>query len=90
MTEKGRRKQILSVLADKPFASVRELIDVLNVSPATIRRDLDKLHEAGEARKVFGGIAQLGYAARTYALPFGENSDLAVDAKAAICLLYTF
>ena len=80
-----RRRQIISLLADKPFASVRELIDVLNVSAATIRRDLDKLHEAGEARKVFGGIASLNVvAARTYALPFGQNSDLAVEAKNAI------
>ncbi|MCQ8279059.1 DeoR/GlpR family DNA-binding transcription regulator [Acetobacteraceae bacterium KSS8] len=84
MTEQGRRKRILGVLADRPFASVRDLVALLDVSPATVRRDLDKLHEAGEARKVFGGIALLGGAARTHALPFGENSDLAVDAKAAI------
>ena len=78
----------MSVLADRPFASVKDLIDVLNVSAATIRRDLEKLHEAGEARKVFGGIASLSLAvARTYALPFGQNSDLAVDAKNAIAAL---
>lgn len=84
MTEHGRRQQIMSVLERKPFASVKELTDVLDVSAATIRRDLDKLHEAGEARKVYGGIASLSIAARTYALPFGDNNDLAVEAKNAI------
>lgn len=84
MTEGERQQRILSALEDHPFVTVRDLTDVLNVSPATIRRDIDKLHDAGEARKVFGGIASLAPASRVSALPFNESSDLAVDAKRAI------
>ena len=85
MQEAERHRQIISMLASRPFATVRELIDMLNVSPATVRRDIEKLHEAGEARKVFGGVASLE-AARIHALPFDESSDLAVDAKRAIAI----
>jgi DeoR family transcriptional regulator, ulaG and ulaABCDEF operon transcriptional repressor len=84
MTEGERHQRILSTLEDRPFVTVRDLTDVLKVSPATIRRDIDKLHEAGAARKVFGGIATLAQTLRTSALPFAESSDLAVDAKRAI------
>ena len=85
MAEAERHRQIVKMLASRPFATVRELIEVLSVSPATVRRDIEKLHEAGEARKVFGGVASLE-AARLYALSFDQSSDLAVDAKRAIAL----
>src|SRR6266702_4018185 len=48
------------------------------------RRDIDKIDEAGEARKVYGGISALdgaAYAGVAYARPYDENRDLAVDAK---------
>lgn len=83
MSEAERHRQIIRMLASRPFATVRDLIDVLSVSPATIRRDIEKLHEAGEARKVFGGIASLE-AERRHALTFDQSSDLAVEAKRVI------
>lgn len=66
--------------------SVKELQQVLHVSAATIRRDIDKLDEAGRARKVHGGLAALdgGTRPKTVALPFIENIDIAVVAKTAI------
>jgi len=84
VTEAERHQQIVSMLETRPFATVRELIDALSVSPATVRRDIEKLHDAGEARKVFGGVASISHAARAHALPFEQSSDLAVDAKRAI------
>jgi DeoR family transcriptional regulator, ulaG and ulaABCDEF operon transcriptional repressor len=83
VSEAERHREIIRVLASRPFATVRELIDVLSVSPATVRRDIEKLHEAGEARKVFGGVASLE-AQRGHALTFDQSSDLAVEAKRAI------
>ena len=83
VSEAERRRQIIRMLASRPFATVRDLIDVLSVSPATVRRDIEKLHDAGEARKVFGGIASLE-ASRTHALTFDQSSDLAVEAKRVI------
>ncbi|CAP55431.1 putative transcriptional regulator arsR [Gluconacetobacter diazotrophicus PA1 5] len=87
VTETERQRQIITMLETRPFATVRELIDMLSVSPATVRRDIEKLHEAGEARKVFGGVASLTAASRTHALPFAQSSDLAVDAKRAIAAM---
>ncbi len=87
MTESERHRLTLGFLKDRPFASVRDLQSVLDASPATIRRDIAKLHAMGTVRKVFGGIA----AAETMsgldhlsARPFMENQTLGVAAKEAI------
>src|SRR3569832_2413116 len=83
----GRQRQIVELLRDRPFASVRELQQRLGVSAATVRRDIDKIDEAGEARKVYGGISALDGAAQAriaYAKPYDENRDLEVEAKRQI------
>ena len=87
MTEGERLKLILEFLKDKPFASVRDLQRVVDASPATIRRDIGKLHSTGAVRKVFGGIAaaeNLGPLERAAARPFTENQMLHVADKKAI------
>src|SRR5262245_22555645 len=87
MDESERHRLILDALTERPFATVKDLLDVLKVSPATIRRDIAKLNEAGNVRKVFGGIAAAeheGSPERLAARPFEENRMLAVDAKRAI------
>jgi DeoR family ulaG and ulaABCDEF operon transcriptional repressor len=77
---------ITELLRETPFASVRDLQERLGVSPATIRRDIDKLHEIGKARKVYGGISahDPGGSTRLSAKPYDENRDIAVEAKRAI------
>lgn len=84
--ETERRRVIIETLKDRPFATVRDLVDVLGVSPATIRRDIAKLHDLGTIRKVFGGIAspEGSAAERVHAKPFEENQVLNVAAKKAI------
>jgi DeoR family ulaG and ulaABCDEF operon transcriptional repressor len=79
---------ITDLLRETPFASVRDLQERLGVSPATIRRDIDKLHEVGKARKVYGGISATDAitSARLSARPYDENRDIAVEAKRAIAL----
>ncbi len=87
MSDFDRHKAITELLKERPFASVRDLQEVLGVSAATVRRDIDKLDDAGVARKVYGGIsASDGYAEanRASARPYDENRDLAVEAKKAI------
>jgi DeoR family ulaG and ulaABCDEF operon transcriptional repressor len=81
-----RHKVITDLLKERPFASVRDLQNVLGVSAATVRRDIDKLHEVGVARKVYGGISANGShgEGRTSARPYDENRDIAVEAKQAI------
>ena len=87
MSDLVRQRQIVELLRDRPFASVRELQERLGVSAATVRRDIDKIDELGTARKVYGGVSALDGAASVataYARPYDENRDLAVDAKRAI------
>jgi DeoR family ulaG and ulaABCDEF operon transcriptional repressor len=86
MNEGDRHRTILDFLKDRPFASVRELQAVMDASPATIRRDISKLHAAGAVRKVFGGLSAAGpsEAERLSARPFEENQMIAVEAKKAI------
>ncbi|MXN45168.1 DeoR family transcriptional regulator [Shinella kummerowiae] len=86
MNDTERHKAIIDLLRETPFASVRDLQEHLDVSPATIRRDIDKLHELGRARKVYGGISasEAGDSGRLSARPYDENRDIAVEAKRAI------
>ncbi|MBI3671898.1 MAG: DeoR/GlpR transcriptional regulator [Rhizobiales bacterium] len=86
MKEIERHKLMLNFLKDRPFASVRDLEAVVEASPATIRRDIAKLHAVGTVRKVFGGIAADVMAGRDRlaARPFEENQMLGVAAKTAI------
>ncbi len=84
MTDSERQEKIVTVLDERPFASVRDLQHLIGVSGATIRRDIEKLNEAGRARKVYGGVAALEHGGRAAALPFVENRDIAVAAKRAI------
>ncbi|MBL8905228.1 MAG: DeoR/GlpR transcriptional regulator [Rhizobiales bacterium] len=87
MEETERQRLIVDLLKDRPFATVKDLLDVLRVSPATIRRDIAKLSKLGAVRKVFGGIASAGAKEqpdRLSARSFEENQMLAVDAKRAI------
>lgn len=55
MNEILRHKQLLSVLNKKKILSTNEIIDLLDISPATARRDINKLHEQGKLRKVRNG-----------------------------------
>lgn len=84
MTEAERHKLMLDLLRDRPFASVRDLQAVVDASPATIRRDIGKLHATGAVRKVFGGIAAAEAPEGVTARPFTENQMLGVAAKKAI------
>ena len=90
MNDVVRHRQIVALLRERPFASVRELQERLGVSAATVRRDIDKIDDAGEGRKVYGGISALDNGARAgaaYARPYDENRDLAVEAKRKIAEL---
>jgi DeoR family ulaG and ulaABCDEF operon transcriptional repressor len=87
MIEAERHRLMIGLLKDRPFASVRDLQAILDASPATIRRDIGKLHAMGAVRKVFGGIAAaepVSAIDRLAARPFTENQMLGVAAKTTI------
>ncbi|MCK0713568.1 DeoR/GlpR family DNA-binding transcription regulator [Chromohalobacter sarecensis] len=86
MSEIARHAKTEQLLQERPFMSVKELSRMLGVSAATVRRDIDKLDEAGRAQKVYGGIAAVesAHQRRSIALPFSDNRDIVVDVKRAI------
>ncbi|WP_366928530.1 DeoR/GlpR family DNA-binding transcription regulator [Sphingopyxis sp.] len=83
---------ILDSLGESGFVSFRELEARVAASPATIRRDLDRLEEAGVITRVRGGAKRVGGAAGAPAtaeeglsgIPFHENIGRNRTAKEAI------
>lgn len=55
MMEEVRYLSIKRLLARKTFASVGEIATYLEVSEATVRRDLAKMEETGDLKRVRGG-----------------------------------
>ena len=85
MHESERHRLILSVLQEKPLATVKELVDLTKSSEATIRRDIGAMHAEKKLRKIRGGAEALhapaiGLAGR----PFAYNQSVNVDRKRAI------
>ncbi|QUD90614.1 DeoR/GlpR family DNA-binding transcription regulator [Phenylobacterium montanum] len=86
-----RERLILDLLEDRGIVGFQELDRRLEVSPATIRRDLDRLAEEGKIIRVRGGAALAPAQAAGQAgpgsllgAPFHENVALHAQQKAAI------
>jgi len=91
MLEQQRHRLILDLLDEKQFVRLQELVEALNASPATIRRDIAKLAADGSLVKIHGG-AQLPASAVLAGRPrqqlqgavFLASLERNVDAKRAI------
>jgi DeoR family ulaG and ulaABCDEF operon transcriptional repressor len=51
MTEAQRHQILLDLLAQTGFVTVEQVISRLGISPATARRDINKLDESGKLKK---------------------------------------
>lgn len=51
-----RQKLLLNLISQKGMASISQLMESLNVSHMTIRRDIQKLEEMGKVISVSGGV----------------------------------
>jgi len=85
-----REKLILAALEPSGFVTYRDLEVLLDASPATIRRDLTRLEEAGKIMRVHGGarIPELApisdSALRLSGTPFDKTITQNLAAKQAI------
>lgn len=84
-----REKLILDALRPAGFVSYRDLEARLSASPATIRRDLSRLEEAGAITRVHGGAKLVtrpgaGGAMRLAGTPFDQSITQNPEAKQAI------
>lgn len=78
-----REKLILSLMYPKGFVSFQELDRSLDASPATLRRDLDRMESGGLIQRVRGGAKLVGDGmsaaseqAHLGGVPFHENINL--------------
>lgn len=53
-----RRQRIISLVNDNNTMSVPELMEALDASDSTVRRDLAILHREGLVRRVYGGVTK--------------------------------
>ncbi len=60
MLAEQRRDRLLELIRLRRFASLPELVERLEVSESTVRRDLDQLEEQGAARRIHGGVLYTG------------------------------
>lgn len=82
-----RDRVILSLLEEEGFVSFRELSRRLSASPATLRRDLDRLQTDGKLTRVRGGVQPSGglrQGASLQGVPFHENINRNRAQKEAI------
>ena len=82
-----RESAIFRLLGDNGFVSFRELERQLDASPATIRRDLERLAGAGRVVRVHGGAklpVEEAPAANLTGVPFHHNINRNRGAKEAI------
>lgn len=87
-----RERMILDSLGESGFVSFRDLESRVAASPATIRRDLDRLEESGAITRVRGGAKRAGAAGGVTGssedglsgIPFHENIGRNRSAKEAI------
>ena len=56
MSQKLRQDAIVKILKKQKFASVKDLVDMINYSSATINRDLNTLEKLGVVSRSYGGV----------------------------------
>jgi len=59
MTAKVRHHKILDYLQEHPLVTVQELVELLDASPATVRRDITDLDSEGKLKKIRNGAEKI-------------------------------
>lgn len=81
-----RDQSILDLLREQDFISLQFLCERLDASPATVRRDLERLEQQGSLQRVHGGARppSSGAAGRLQGMPFDVNLRSQLNQKMAI------
>jgi DeoR family ulaG and ulaABCDEF operon transcriptional repressor len=84
--ERERQSFIMKLVEERSFVSVTDLLGILDVSEATIRRDITALAERGEIKRIRGGAETLRPRQPTplKGMPFNVSSGIAAAQKRAI------
>jgi DeoR family transcriptional regulator, ulaG and ulaABCDEF operon transcriptional repressor len=86
MLEVERHRVILKLLRERSVVSVTDLVDLLDSSEATVRRDINAMAEAGQIRRVRGGAESLTPRHETHlvGMPFEMSRGMGAPQKRAI------
>lgn len=84
MLTEERFKLILDILKEKKSITVSELVEELNISESTVRRDLTSLDKMGKLNKVHGGATFLEESYNNEELDVKIKHTLNVDEKKRI------
>ncbi|MCR5417255.1 MAG: DeoR/GlpR family DNA-binding transcription regulator [Pseudobutyrivibrio sp.] len=85
MLTEERRSRIVEIVNEKKAVSVNDLVDILDTSAATIRRDINALSRSRKIIKVFGGATALSSLdVKTDEDAVGMKAKLNVEEKDAI------
>ena len=76
MASEERRSRLLELVRQRGFASLPELSSEMQVSPSTIRRDLDFLEETGSAQRTHGGVFYTGPSPKLQHFDQRQQADL--------------
>jgi DeoR family transcriptional regulator, glycerol-3-phosphate regulon repressor len=81
MAQQHRKDRVLEMVEANGFVTIDELVDTFNVTPQTVRRDLNQLAEAGLLVRHHGGA---GIESSTKNTDYNKRQALGTDAKIAI------
>jgi DeoR family transcriptional regulator, ulaG and ulaABCDEF operon transcriptional repressor len=86
MHERERWQRILTQVRERGVIRVRELVKDTAASSATLRRDLTKLEELGQVRRVHGGVEAVEAAQQSHLATrsFGISQTLNAERKRAV------
>ena len=85
MHERERWQLILTRLRDRGIVRVADLVGVTGASVATLRRDLAKLEDSGQLRRVHGGAESVASGQTPLTAPsFDSSQTLNADLKQAV------
>ncbi len=76
MFTEQRYEMILELLDKKGSITVTEVIELLNISESTARRDIAALHKAGKLTRVFGGAVALEHTVIPYELTVEQKQNV--------------
>ena len=78
MLERERHRLILKLVDERSIVAIQQLVELLNASDATIRRDINALAEQGQLRRVRGGAesVQPRYETHLAGIPFSLSQSM--------------
>src|SRR6187399_1822759 len=86
MRESERHRLIARLVQTRSVVSIPDLVETLDASAATVRRDINAMADRGEIRRIRGGAEALlpRHQAHLVGMPFAQSQGIQAAQKRAI------